>query len=66
LGKWDIHTYPIKLIKTEVKQQPRIVDGYHEPNPRFLRKLAKSRGRHPRSPRVPSGILTLQELESIL
>jgi putative transposase len=77
LGKWDIHTYPIKLIKrvrivkradgfyvqfcvdTEVKQEPRIADGevgldvgleyfysdsngYHEPNPRFLRKAEKS------------------------
>lgn len=77
LGKWDIHTYSIKLIKrvrivkradgfyvqfcvdTEVKQEPRIADGeigldvgleyfysdsngYHEPNPRFLRKAEKS------------------------
>jgi putative transposase len=77
LGKWDIHTYPVKLIKrvrivkradgfyvqfcvdTEVKQEPRIADGeigldvglehfysdsngYHEPNPRFLRKAEKS------------------------
>ncbi|GAX36171.1 RNA-guided endonuclease InsQ/TnpB family protein [Nodularia sp. NIES-3585] len=77
LGKWDIHTYPIKLIKrvrivkradgfyvqfcvdTEIKQELRIADGeigldvgleyfysdsngYHEPNPRFLRKEEKS------------------------
>lgn len=77
LGKWDIHTYPVKLIKRvrivkradgfyvqfcvdiEVKQEPRMADGeigldvgleyfysdsngYHEPNPRFLRKSEQS------------------------
>jgi putative transposase len=77
LGKWDIHTYPIKLIKrvrivkradgfyvqfcvdVEIKKEPRIANGeigldvgleyfysdsngYHEPNPRFLRTAEKS------------------------
>ncbi|WP_374703941.1 RNA-guided endonuclease InsQ/TnpB family protein [Nostoc sp. CENA543] len=77
LGKWDIHTYPVKsikrvrlvrkadgyycqfAIKTEPLSESRIADGeigldvgleyfysdsdgYHEPNPRFLRKAEKS------------------------
>ena len=77
LGKWDIHTYPVKLIKrvrlvkkadgyycqfaikTEPLSESRITDGevgldvgleyfysdsngYHEPNPRFLRKAEKA------------------------
>ena len=77
LGKWDIHTYPIKSIKRvrivrradgfyvqfcldiDVKKEPRIADGeigldvgieyfysdsngYHEPNPQFLKKAEKA------------------------
>ena len=77
LGKWDIHTHPVKSIKrvrivkradgfyvqfcldTEVKTESRIADGeigldvgleyfysdsngYHEPNPQFLRKAEKA------------------------
>ncbi|UKO96328.1 RNA-guided endonuclease InsQ/TnpB family protein [Nostoc sp. UHCC 0870] len=77
LGKWDIHTYPVKsikrvrlvkkadgyycqfAIKTEPLSESRIADGevgldvgleyfysdsngYHEPNPRFLRKAEKA------------------------
>ena len=77
LGKWDIHTYPVKSIKRvrivrradgfyvqfcldiDVNSLPRIANGeigldvgieyfysdsngYHEPNPQFLRKAEKS------------------------
>lgn len=77
LGKWDIHTYPVKSIKrvrlvrkadgyycqfcidVDVQPEARITDGeigldvgleffysdsngYHEPNPRFLRKAEKA------------------------
>lgn len=77
LGKWDIHTYPVKLIKrvrlvrkadgyycqfavdTDAKTEPRTgngelgldvgleffysdSNGYHEENPKFLRKAEKA------------------------
>lgn len=77
LGKWDIHTYPVKSIKrvrlvrkadgyycqfavsVDVQPEARIADGemgldvgleyfysdsngYHEPNPKFLRKAEKA------------------------
>lgn len=77
LGKWDIHTYPVKSIKRvrivkkadgfyvqfcldiDIKKETKVADGeigldvgieyfysdsngYHEPNPQFLRKSEKA------------------------